>query len=165
VYLTDIDECKPGPCKNGATCSNLLNAYSCKCAPGWQGTNCDQGRTLFEHIICSVIFNILPKWRVNIMLYTVLATKNIFVIDLCRCLIKSYVSSGNKKYILRLSCKYFFMTTVEINIRSFTEDKSCVCFFVILYGNEWTQIRERSPHINVFFHRFLLRNTHYVMVI
>ncbi|KAH3714912.1 hypothetical protein DPMN_057614, partial [Dreissena polymorpha] len=38
----DINECAPVPCKNGATCSNLLNAYSCTCAPGWQGTNCEQ---------------------------------------------------------------------------------------------------------------------------
>ncbi|KAH3794729.1 hypothetical protein DPMN_148267, partial [Dreissena polymorpha] len=38
----DINECATAPCKNGATCSNLLNAYLCKCIPGWQGKNCDQ---------------------------------------------------------------------------------------------------------------------------
>ncbi|KAH3692796.1 hypothetical protein DPMN_194548 [Dreissena polymorpha] len=39
----DINECAPAPCKNNATCNDLLNAYSCTCAPGWQGTNCEQG--------------------------------------------------------------------------------------------------------------------------
>ncbi|XP_052261325.1 integumentary mucin A.1-like [Dreissena polymorpha] len=37
-----INECTPAPCKNGATCTNLQNAYSCACSPGWQGINCDQ---------------------------------------------------------------------------------------------------------------------------
>ncbi|XP_060579780.1 sushi, nidogen and EGF-like domain-containing protein 1 isoform X2 [Ruditapes philippinarum] len=36
----DIDECAPGPCKNGGTCSNLVNAYSCSCTNGYSGTNC-----------------------------------------------------------------------------------------------------------------------------
>ncbi|KAH3830088.1 hypothetical protein DPMN_103325 [Dreissena polymorpha] len=30
-------------CKNGATCANFLGGYNCTCAPGWQGTNCDDG--------------------------------------------------------------------------------------------------------------------------
>ncbi len=28
------------PCKNGATCQNSLNVYSCKCLPGFQGADC-----------------------------------------------------------------------------------------------------------------------------
>ncbi|XP_052219506.1 fibropellin-3-like [Dreissena polymorpha] len=37
----NINECAPAPCKNGATCTNLQNAYSCTCSPGWQGNNCE----------------------------------------------------------------------------------------------------------------------------
>lgn len=37
----DINECDPDPCQNGATCSNLLNAYSCTCPPEFYGTNCE----------------------------------------------------------------------------------------------------------------------------
>ncbi|KAH3881014.1 hypothetical protein DPMN_004937, partial [Dreissena polymorpha] len=37
-----INECSPALCKNGATCSNLPNAYSCTCVPGWKGKNCEQ---------------------------------------------------------------------------------------------------------------------------
>ncbi|XP_078687088.1 uncharacterized protein LOC144919502 [Branchiostoma floridae x Branchiostoma belcheri] len=38
----DIDECLSTPCKNNATCSNLENAYSCACVPGFTGTDCDE---------------------------------------------------------------------------------------------------------------------------
>ncbi|KAH3780553.1 hypothetical protein DPMN_158370 [Dreissena polymorpha] len=38
----DTNECATVPCKNGATCTNLQNAYSCTCSPGWHGHSCDQ---------------------------------------------------------------------------------------------------------------------------
>ncbi|XP_071147176.1 neurogenic locus notch homolog protein 1-like [Mytilus edulis] len=37
----DINECLSTPCQNGATCHNEVNAYSCTCMPGYQGTNCE----------------------------------------------------------------------------------------------------------------------------
>ncbi|CAG2214236.1 CSMD [Mytilus edulis] len=37
----DINECLSTPCQNGATCHNEVNAYSCTCVPGYQGTNCE----------------------------------------------------------------------------------------------------------------------------
>ena len=27
----EIDECLPGPCKNGGTCHDHINAYTCDC--------------------------------------------------------------------------------------------------------------------------------------
>ena len=34
-----INECEQfEPCQNGATCTDLLNAFSCACTPGWTGT-------------------------------------------------------------------------------------------------------------------------------
>ncbi|KAH3831281.1 hypothetical protein DPMN_104543 [Dreissena polymorpha] len=57
-HYYNINECATNPCKNGATCNNLLNnyteltatkngatcingqnKYTCTCAGGWQGTN------------------------------------------------------------------------------------------------------------------------------
>ncbi len=44
--LTDIDECLLGhDCQNGATCNDLVNGYNCTCAPGWNGTMCENGKT------------------------------------------------------------------------------------------------------------------------
>ena len=37
----DIDECSSSPCKNGATCTNLVNSYSCSCPNGYTGINCE----------------------------------------------------------------------------------------------------------------------------
>ena len=37
----DIDECASDPCQNGATCTNLLNAFECECAPGFSGDLCE----------------------------------------------------------------------------------------------------------------------------
>ncbi|VDH91536.1 Hypothetical predicted protein [Mytilus galloprovincialis] len=37
----DINECLSTPCQNEATCHNEVNAYSCTCMPGYQGTNCE----------------------------------------------------------------------------------------------------------------------------
>ena len=51
---TDIDDCAPGPCLNGGTCTDAIGAYSCACAVahggmgevgGYTGDNC-------QHLQC-----------------------------------------------------------------------------------------------------------------
>ncbi|KAI0217207.1 hypothetical protein LSAT2_030911 [Lamellibrachia satsuma] len=37
----DINECGSNPCRNGGTCTDALNKYSCTCHNGYEGTNCD----------------------------------------------------------------------------------------------------------------------------
>ena len=36
----EINECEPDPCENGGTCTDLVNAYSCACVPGYTDANC-----------------------------------------------------------------------------------------------------------------------------
>lgn len=38
---TEIDECEPSPCLNGATCLDRLNHFQCVCVPGFSGTLCE----------------------------------------------------------------------------------------------------------------------------
>ena len=41
MTLADIDDCSPGVCKNGGTCRDGVNSYTCSCAPGYTGPNCN----------------------------------------------------------------------------------------------------------------------------
>ncbi|XP_065065335.1 neurogenic locus notch homolog protein 2-like [Rhopilema esculentum] len=36
----DVNECLTSPCYNGGTCINTVGSFSCTCAPGWEGTDC-----------------------------------------------------------------------------------------------------------------------------
>ncbi|XP_051539735.1 versican b isoform X2 [Myxocyprinus asiaticus] len=42
VDLKDIDECQSNPCRNGATCIDGLNSFSCTCLPSYSGALCEQ---------------------------------------------------------------------------------------------------------------------------
>ncbi|XP_066299150.1 fibropellin-3-like [Branchiostoma lanceolatum] len=41
IDLQSIDECVSNPCQRGSTCLDALGSYTCSCAPGFQGTNCE----------------------------------------------------------------------------------------------------------------------------
>ena len=43
IFISDIDECESNPCING-DCDDLVNHYTCKCTPGYTGTNCESGK-------------------------------------------------------------------------------------------------------------------------
>lgn len=46
LNLTCKDPCKSTkPCQNGATCVNNNGDYTCLCKPGYQGRNCEQGKS------------------------------------------------------------------------------------------------------------------------
>ena len=46
LIYSDVNECSQGACKNGASCTNSVGGYSCSCATGWEGTNCDVGKII-----------------------------------------------------------------------------------------------------------------------
>lgn len=37
----EIDECESGPCRNRATCHDLIGMYACECLPGFDGIDCE----------------------------------------------------------------------------------------------------------------------------
>ena len=43
LFIAIINHCTSTPCQNGATCSNLLNQYTCTCNADYAGTNCQTG--------------------------------------------------------------------------------------------------------------------------
>ena len=52
------DECISAPCLNGATCSDRVNGYSCKCTAGFEGDSCDTGQYLCCYL-SHIAFNFL----------------------------------------------------------------------------------------------------------
>ena len=43
LILAETNECKSDPCQNGAMCDDKFNSYTCTCAPGYTGYNCETG--------------------------------------------------------------------------------------------------------------------------
>lgn len=44
-FFTDIDECLPSPCVNGATCVDGIDSFKCLCLPSYGGDLCQIGTT------------------------------------------------------------------------------------------------------------------------
>lgn len=42
-FSTEINECDSSPCQHGGKCNNLVNRYTCTCAIGYTGLNCETG--------------------------------------------------------------------------------------------------------------------------
>ena len=45
-FISDINECESSPCKNGAICLNQIGSFDCRCAPGFTGDRCENGKVL-----------------------------------------------------------------------------------------------------------------------
>ena len=43
----DIDDCEPNPCANGGLCTDGVNSYTCSCAIGYMGPNCNTSKYTF----------------------------------------------------------------------------------------------------------------------
>ena len=46
IFHADIDECVSSPCQNGGACFDDSNSYTCNCAVGYAGANCEIGNIL-----------------------------------------------------------------------------------------------------------------------
>ena len=42
TYTIVEDHCAANPCQHGGTCTNQPDGYTCECAPGYTGTDCEQ---------------------------------------------------------------------------------------------------------------------------
>ena len=49
VCFVDIDDCVNEPCANGGTCDDGVNGYTCNCAPGYYGPNCNGGNVIVQY--------------------------------------------------------------------------------------------------------------------
>ena len=86
--LTEINECLSSPCANDATCNDNVNSYTCTCADGYIGTNCENGISNLHRAVYICIINLYlcisqrcilffsdvvhwsVKWAANVWLYS-----------------------------------------------------------------------------------------------
>lgn len=45
-FITVVDPCASFPCRNGGNCTSNKGNYSCVCAYGFTGENCEEGMLL-----------------------------------------------------------------------------------------------------------------------
>lgn len=55
----DVDECSNKPCRNQGTCTNTVGSYTCACAVGWKGQDCEEGMKYKILNIVVVVINIV----------------------------------------------------------------------------------------------------------
>ena len=48
--FVDINECAINPCLNGGTCTDGVNNYTCSCAAGFTGKDCETKTSESLHI-------------------------------------------------------------------------------------------------------------------
>ena len=45
LFNTETNECASNPCLQASTCIDLLDDYECICEMGYEGQNCEKGKT------------------------------------------------------------------------------------------------------------------------
>lgn len=45
ICLSDINECESQPCVNGGECIDEVDHYNCSCPSGYEGVNCQTGKS------------------------------------------------------------------------------------------------------------------------
>jgi len=62
VCVSAINECLSEPCGNDATCIDGLNEYTCVCAAGYEGVNCEIGMYVFFIILSLLKYMLIDKY-------------------------------------------------------------------------------------------------------
>ena len=44
LWFAVLDNCIDAPCANDGTCTSEVKGYSCSCAPGYSGNDCNVGK-------------------------------------------------------------------------------------------------------------------------
>ena len=67
--ILDIDECASFPCKNGGTCYDYIDYFTCGCPPGYTGEYCQTGESLWVILLVHFIASFLIQTSTNVRLY------------------------------------------------------------------------------------------------
>ena len=78
--LSDINDCEPNPCMNGASCMDRLNDYNCSCADGFEGENCQTSKCFSMYIFnCSLTHRLSTRLEALIAFIQSVVNLSMFV--------------------------------------------------------------------------------------
>lgn len=59
-----VNQCDPKPCKNGGSCTDGADDFSCVCAPGYGGKTCENGEFRNPHSLFKLLqYNLADSTR------------------------------------------------------------------------------------------------------
>ena len=58
IIVVDLNDCSPNQCQNGGTCTEKAAGFTCECAAGYNGDNCESSKYTYK---CITIFNELKR--------------------------------------------------------------------------------------------------------
>ena len=61
LIFSDINECSSNPCQNLGTCNDGVNMYTCTCAAGYTGDNCETGERKTKATVFRWLFQAFLK--------------------------------------------------------------------------------------------------------
>ena len=64
---TEIDECSSSPCKNGGTCNNEINRYSCDCHVAFMGYQCQVAKCDVRLLYFFQVFCLFTLHRLEVL--------------------------------------------------------------------------------------------------
>ena len=96
--FVDIDDCQPNPCANGGSCTDGVNSYTCTCAEGYTGPNCNTSK---YSVLIIELQRVQPEYN-NVLYYICI------IIITCK---QSHQSSSSN----RLTLLYYIFSTTECN--------------------------------------------------
>ena len=74
--LSLVNPCDSSPCKNGATCQSVNDAFSCECVEGFEGDTCEEKGTIKK------IFSEIQKHDCN-RITKIFISLFIFIVNPC----------------------------------------------------------------------------------
>ena len=58
----DVDDCNPNPCANDGTCTDGVDTYTCECAAGYEGPDCNISKWLYTLLRAMAALRVFAGW-------------------------------------------------------------------------------------------------------
>ena len=124
---TEVNECNPNPCQNGADCVDLQGAFQCNCPPGFQGSVCDFSKSHTRKLQSGQCLNTILLSHIE---------ENYCVTDFCVSILgKQYLAciyvvvlwicgSGGHSHQNNLEVQYYFLYPLHATVKMATATKA-----------------------------------------